>query len=343
MIDHIDSSHKLGDNKLSRLYQCAVDQCFFATNYISEFKSHNTFEHSAAPDLKCIYCNSKFAGGEQLVNHLQENIMKLIQCPLCPLASQMKSVILTHISQKHPEHPKRIITTSYTTCQKKLQNGDDGADTDAESQKGKGTRSEDSSDSESQEPKSSALKKKKKSGLNGNMNCNFVCGMCAFTTDVQDDFHDHIIACVKARKSPKAAAAPDSQETQPVVIVPTDSESETPGSTGSTPSKPQGTRERSRKSKPEKRVWNGTDFEVEARQSPAKHLDPEDVVVLDSTMESEDDIIAPEAELEASPRKRLSFTEAMANPESLLIPGWSWCISSGWGAGFFRTLACSRG
>ena len=265
-MNHINSSHKLGDNKLSRLYQCAVDQCYFATNYINEFKSHNTFEHSGNFELKCIYCNSKFPHGDYLVQHLQENIMKLIQCPLCPLASQMKSVILTHISQSHPDHPKRIITTSYTTCQKKLQldDGDnesleevDKRDPKRRSSIGSSQQQQDDAETTSKEEENQKQKAKpnilqrRTGAIGGSINCNFICGTCSYSTNVQDDFHDHITSCLKGRKSPKATAIHPSGSKEPeaqqkAIVQPEDAESKI-------------SRDHSRKSKPGSRTWEGAE------------------------------------------------------------------------------------
>ena len=50
--------------------------------------------------FQCIYCSSKFPHSDYLVRHLQENIMKLIQCPVCSLTSQLKSTVLAHIAGK---------------------------------------------------------------------------------------------------------------------------------------------------------------------------------------------------------------------------------------------------
>ena len=62
-------------------------------------------------------------------------------------------------------------------------------------------------------------------GLGGSINCNFICGTCSYSTNVQDDFHDHIIACVRGtgKSSPKTApiqpsASKESEISQPVVI-----------------------------------------------------------------------------------------------------------------------------
>ena len=200
--------------------------------------------------------------------------MKLIQCPLCPLASQMKSVILTHISQAHPDHPKRIITTSYTTCQKKLQmdEGDSESVEDTDKPKDHKNKRKSLAGSSQQQDVSEALSSKEAEfqkektkpnilqrrigamgGLGGSINCNFICGTCSYSTNVQDDFHDHIIACVRGtgKSSPKTApiqpsASKESEISQPVVIEPDEGESKM-------------SKDRSRKSKPGSRTWEGTE------------------------------------------------------------------------------------
>ena len=191
--------------------------------------------------------------------------MKLIQCPLCPLASQIKSVILTHISQAHPDHPKRIITTSYTTCQKKLQmdEGDDESVEDAgkskdhknkrKSSAGSFQQQDEASSKEAECQKQNTKPNILQRGLGGSINCNFVCGTCSYSTSIQDDFHDHIIACVRGpgKSSRKTApiqpsASKESEISQPVVIEPDDGESKM-------------IKDRTRKSKPGSRTWEGTE------------------------------------------------------------------------------------
>ena len=212
--------------------------------------------------------------------------MKLIQCPLCPLASQMKSVILNHISQTHPDHPKRIITTSYTTCQKKLQmdDGDGESVEDADKttdhknkRKSLACSSQDQDATETSSKEEEWQKEKTKpnilqrrtgtmGGLGGSINCNFICGTCSYSTSIQDDFHDHIVACVKGgeRSSPKTApiqpsASKESDIPQPVVIEPDGGESKT-------------SKDRSRKSKPGSRTWEGTEvvFQENRQMNPSQ-------------------------------------------------------------------------
>ena len=234
--------------------------------------------------------------------------MKLIQCPLCPLASQIKSVILSHISQVHPDHPKRIITTSYTTCQKKLQEEDNEPVEETEKPKERrrtkssasGLQQDYTSETSSEEVESQKQKTKPNilqkrqgvvGGIGGSMNCNFVCGTCSFSTNIQDDFHDHIISCVKTKNSsPKPSQIQPSRnrETeppQPVIIEPDGVQAKL-------------SKDHSRMSKPGFRAWEGTEVELheEAQASAPEQDNVPDSNGIDQSDEGPEQTETPESE-----------------------------------------------
>ena len=253
--------------------------------------------------------------------------MKLIQCPLCALASQMKSVILSHISQVHPDHPKRIITTSYTTCQKKLQEEENGATKEAEKPKERRRRKSSASAGAAQqnttseglsgEAESQKLKTKPNilqkrrgvvGGIGGSMNCNFVCGTCSYSTNVQDDFHDHIITCVKSKKpSPKPAlihlsGGKDAEVPQAVIIELDDVQTNTTKD------------HHARKSKPGSRSWEGT--EVELQEDTQPDVSQQENVPEPNEVEKPD--VAPDKadvpETEQRPKPQLKLPRPMIIP-----------------------------
>ncbi len=279
-MDHVNTCHKHGDNKLNRLYQCAVEQCYFATNYFNEFKSHNTFEHSGDTELKCIYCNTQFSHGDHLVKHLQENIMKLIHCPFCRTASQMKSVILAHISQKHPDKPKRIITTSYTTCQNKSKGKTDAncqEKVDHKEMSGQhGEESEALKLKPSPPQKTDATDKKA-------VDCKFVCGSCTFATDEQEKFMNHIAGCTKSSNSrqPALVQVPKAQDTR--------LQSEQSISQSKAPE----IKESCQKSKLENRNLEASEVELNGENTTSKDWQQTDVTALPEAQES---AMSPDAE-----------------------------------------------
>ncbi|GAB1608034.1 hypothetical protein Ahia01_001087500 [Argonauta hians] len=101
------------------LFRCWFPRCRFGTNMLQEFHEHNNIFHVGELVFTCFYCNTEFSELSELLNHLQSNLLKFVQCPHCTVKDRNRRTVLNHISTEHPLKPKQIVVTCQVVCKKK--------------------------------------------------------------------------------------------------------------------------------------------------------------------------------------------------------------------------------
>ncbi|KAJ8312643.1 LOW QUALITY PROTEIN: hypothetical protein KUTeg_010016 [Tegillarca granosa] len=104
------------------LFLCKCGACKYGTNLINLFREHLTQTHPSEESYKCSSCNESFGGIEELVGHLQSNLLKFVQCPYCSVKDRNRRFILSHITQAHPGKVKQITVTSQLICHERENN-----------------------------------------------------------------------------------------------------------------------------------------------------------------------------------------------------------------------------
>ena len=117
-VRHVSLHGQTQLSKRLQLYRCAVPQCSFSTGLPDAFSQHNVKEHPHTTDFRCCYCNQVFSNNDDLMKHLQSNVMRAVLCPYCKVTVKFRFQMLEHLSTVHPNEQKRILVGTRILCKK---------------------------------------------------------------------------------------------------------------------------------------------------------------------------------------------------------------------------------
>ncbi|XP_033747545.1 LOW QUALITY PROTEIN: uncharacterized protein LOC117332661 [Pecten maximus] len=116
--------HMLTHSKASSfiLYTCSYPACLYGTNVVNLFRDHWTKFHPHTKQFKCRSCKMMFPSAEDLITHIQANILKFVTCPHCTAKDSNRKTIIAHIIEAHPGKPRQITVASQLVCQERDNN-----------------------------------------------------------------------------------------------------------------------------------------------------------------------------------------------------------------------------
>ncbi|XP_064649721.1 uncharacterized protein LOC135501493 isoform X2 [Lineus longissimus] len=114
LLVHMKGHHNA--SKMFQLYRCCFGKCKFCSNNSQAFKQHINIMHAMETQFTCIFCKEDMSGDDELIRHLNENLLKLTQCPYCLVRSPSRPHVLQHIKRQHPNEVRRVTVTSKTIC-----------------------------------------------------------------------------------------------------------------------------------------------------------------------------------------------------------------------------------
>ena len=106
----------------SLLFHCGVIGCRFRANVLHIYKEHLEQAHENVLLYRCHSCKDGFTSVALLVEHLQNNLLKFVQCPYCTMKDGVRRNVLMHITSFHPGKPRQINVTSQLICQERETN-----------------------------------------------------------------------------------------------------------------------------------------------------------------------------------------------------------------------------
>lgn len=106
----------------SLLFHCGVIGCRFRANILHIYKEHLEQAHQNVLLYRCHSCKDGFTSVALLVEHLQNNLLKFVQCPYCTMKDGVRRNVLMHITSFHPGKPRQINVTSQLICQERETN-----------------------------------------------------------------------------------------------------------------------------------------------------------------------------------------------------------------------------
>lgn len=104
------------------LFQCGVIGCRFRANLLHHYKDHLELSHQNVLLHRCHSCKEGYTSVDLLIEHLQSNLLKFVQCPYCTMKDGMRRNVLNHITAFHPGKPRQINVTSQLVCQERETN-----------------------------------------------------------------------------------------------------------------------------------------------------------------------------------------------------------------------------
>ncbi|XP_060079692.1 uncharacterized protein LOC132559097 [Ylistrum balloti] len=116
--------HMLTHSKASSfiLYTCSYPACLYGTNVVDLFRDHWKKFHPNTKQYKCRSCKMLFPSAEDLIAHIQANILKFVTCPHCTAKDSNRKTIIAHIIEAHPGKPRQITVASQLVCQERDNN-----------------------------------------------------------------------------------------------------------------------------------------------------------------------------------------------------------------------------
>ncbi|XP_069136052.1 uncharacterized protein [Argopecten irradians] len=116
--------HMLTHSKASSfiLYTCSYPACLYGTNVVDLFREHWNKFHPNTSKFKCRSCQMLFPTAEDLITHIQANILKFVACPHCTAKDSNRKTIIAHIIEAHPGKPRQITVASQLVCQERDHN-----------------------------------------------------------------------------------------------------------------------------------------------------------------------------------------------------------------------------
>ncbi|OWF44896.1 uncharacterized protein LOC110457710 [Mizuhopecten yessoensis] len=116
--------HMLTHSKASSfiLYMCSHPACLYGTNVVDLFRDHWKKFHPNTNQFKCRSCKMLFPSAEDLITHIQANILKFVTCPHCTAKDSNRKTIIAHIIEVHPGKPRQITVASQLVCQERDNN-----------------------------------------------------------------------------------------------------------------------------------------------------------------------------------------------------------------------------
>ena len=116
--------HMFGHSKSNNtvLYSCCIGGCIFGANVPEAYKLHWEKFHQTETVSKCVSCKEIFTSIDDLITHIQSNVLKFVQCPHCTVKDQNRRVIQNHLKEAHPGKPRQITVTSQLICQEREEN-----------------------------------------------------------------------------------------------------------------------------------------------------------------------------------------------------------------------------
>ncbi|CAC5396981.1 unnamed protein product [Mytilus coruscus] len=106
----------------SLLFQCGVIGCRFRANLLHHYKDHLELSHQNVLLHRCHSCKEGYTSVDLLIEHLQSNLLKFVQCPYCTMKDGIRRNVLNHITAFHPGKPRQINVTSQLVCQERETN-----------------------------------------------------------------------------------------------------------------------------------------------------------------------------------------------------------------------------
>lgn len=91
----------------AEVYKCYVDTCSSAFSQVSDFKQHINGMHQDVSSIPCCFCYSTYKR-ENIFDHLALHIKNVMKCIYCQVSQDTREELLKHLSDKHPNQPKKI-------------------------------------------------------------------------------------------------------------------------------------------------------------------------------------------------------------------------------------------
>ena len=119
--DYAEDSHvrHLFSHALSKtfiLYKCPLRQCKFKTNLMRFYDAHLKQHQENELSLKCTYCHQMLPSTDSLVQHLENNLLKIVSCPHCSFKFENKSVVFQHMVLSHPDKLRIVSVSCQVLC-----------------------------------------------------------------------------------------------------------------------------------------------------------------------------------------------------------------------------------
>lgn len=118
LLQHLDQHLKL---KYMQLV-CPDNTCNFSASTPEELLAHLII-HDLNSFFTCRQCGQQFDSLKNILTHIKENLLQIVQCPHCSATDVDRKRIVTHISISHPSCCRMVSVYKILLCQERYQTG----------------------------------------------------------------------------------------------------------------------------------------------------------------------------------------------------------------------------
>ncbi|KAK7482088.1 hypothetical protein BaRGS_00026672 [Batillaria attramentaria] len=128
---HCGSEESSADNLMKHLDQhlARIDSCTYYCNcgfrscHPEDVIDHRLMTHPSSRNHKCWDCGDTFALAQDLLSHIKDNTLLIVNCPYCPAKDTQEKRLVEHLASQHPDEPISVPSQKLLLCQERKKCG----------------------------------------------------------------------------------------------------------------------------------------------------------------------------------------------------------------------------